>query len=241
MEILQYWKIIRQRLKLILTLTAVAVLAAGLVSFFVLKPEYEATATILVQSKSGNDQVAYNDVLVGQKLVKTYSEILKSRQIAEDVRQHLGLDLSNQQLLNKVRVTAANDSLVTSITVTDTKPEQAVAIANGFAQSFYANLGNIMKIDNVSILDEAKLPEHPAPVRPKPYLNMAIAFVLGLMAGVGLAFLLEFLDNTVKREEEIEELLGLPVLGVIALMDTDEKKGKKASKGVKVGGTPYEA
>lgn len=155
-----------------------------------LKPEYEATATILVQSQNLENQNMYNDIMANQKLVKTYAEIIKSRQIAEDVIQHLQLDVTTEELLEKVR----NESLVTSITVTDQNPEKAALIANSFAESFYNNIHSIMKVDNVSILDEAKWESAPKPVRPKPLVNMAIALVLGLMVGVGLALLLEYLD-----------------------------------------------
>lgn len=238
-EITELWKIIRQRWIMILSIVVIAVTTSGLLSFFVLKPEYEATTTILVQTQHTNNQVVYNDLIANQKLVKTYGEIIKSRQIAEDVNRQLNLNMTPEQLLGKVQVKAANESLVTSITVTDNNPKQAVLIANGFAKSFATNLNSIMKVDNIAILDEAKFKENMAPVRPKPSLNMAIALVLGVMVGVGLAFLLEFLDKTVKTETQIEELFDLPVLGVIAVMEPKVKKGRRQQE-VLTGGVERE-
>lgn len=229
-ELYDLWEIIRRRLNLILTLTMASVLVSGIISVFVLKPEYEATATILVQSQNLENQNMYNDIMANQKLVKTYAEIIKSRQIAEDVIQHLQLDVTTEELLEKVRVEAANESLVTSITVTDQNPEKAALIANSFAESFYNNIHSIMKVDNVSILDEAKWESAPKPVRPKPLVNMAIALVLGLMVGVGLALLLEYLDKTIKTEEQVETLLEIPVLGVIADFEVKKKKEKRYRK-----------
>ena len=74
-------------------------------------------------------------------------------------------------------------------------------------------------IDNIHILSPAELPDNPVPIKPQPLLNMAIAFVVGLMASVGLAFLLEYLDNTIKTEQDIEKLLGLPVLGAVSIIN----------------------
>lgn len=214
-EIYEFWKTIRRRKLLITALTLAAVIVTGLLSFYVIRPVYEATATLVVQTNSTNNQIGYNDLIVNQKLVKTYSEIIKSRYICETVIHKLTLRISVKELLEKIRVKAADESLITSITVTDDDPAQAVEIANTFAQTFSANLKFVMKVDNVTILDLAKLSLDMVPVRPRPYLYMAIAGALSLMAAVGLASLLEFLDRTVKTEERLEEIMATPVLGVI--------------------------
>ncbi|MGZ4135514.1 MAG: YveK family protein, partial [Tumebacillaceae bacterium] len=175
-----------------------------------------------------NDQMVYNDLMANQQLVKTYSDIIKSKRIAEDVKKRLSLTMSDDDLLKKVQVETANQSLVTTVTVTDQDPKTAVAIANGVADAFNDNINKIMKVDNVSILDKAKLEDSSKQVSPRPMLNMAIAFVLGLMLSIGIVFLIEFMDNTVKSEEEIQELLDLPVLGVIAVIGEEDKKKSKA-------------
>ena len=90
-----------------------------------------------------------------------------------------------------------------------------------------------MRIDNIHILAPAELPENPAPIKPQPILNMAIALVVGLMAGVGLAFLLEYLDNTIKNEQDIENVLGLPVLGAITTITTEEERSDAKARRTK--------
>ena len=80
-----------------------------------------------------------------------------------------------------------------------------------------------MKYNNVSILAKATATETQSPIKPNKMLNMAIAMVVGLMLGVGLAFLLEYLDNTIKTEQELETLLGLPVIGSISSMEKKEQ------------------
>ncbi|WP_019119381.1 YveK family protein [Brevibacillus massiliensis] len=222
-------KIIRQRLALILIISIGSVAVCGWLSFFLLKPEYEASTSLLIQTHSANQDAdtLLNDVRANQELVKTYSSIIKSRRIAEDVIRSLHLNLSTELLLRHVQVEESDQSLVTTITVTDSDPAMAASIANEFAQSFQRNLGSMMKVDNISILDEAKVEGNPLPVRPKPYLNMGIGLVLGLLISVGLAFLLEYFDKTIKEEEQIEEFLLIPVLGTITDFQENRKKQKK--------------
>ena len=82
-----------------------------------------------------------------------------------------------------------------------------------------------MNVDNVAILAEATISDNPTPIKPQPILNMLIGLVVGLMVGVGLAFLLEYMDNTIKTEQDIENLFNVPVLGVIPIVSN--KTGKQ--------------
>jgi capsular polysaccharide biosynthesis protein len=82
-----------------------------------------------------------------------------------------------------------------------------------------------MNVDNVSVLAKAEIKENPTPVKPNPLLNIAIAVLVGLMAGIGLAFLLEYMDNTIKDEDDIERLLELPILGSIQKITQVHNKG----------------
>ncbi|WP_232696491.1 YveK family protein [Brevibacillus daliensis] len=215
-ETYEFWSIVRKRFLLITLLVVFIVGATGLLSFFVITPVYEATATLLIQTKEENNQIKYDDLITNQKLVKTYGEIIKSRYITEDVIKRLNLPITVNQLLENVKVKSTEESLLTSIIVNDRDPKMAVDIANAYAESFSTNVNTIIKVDNVSILDEAKIPEVPLPIRPQPLIYMAISFVLGCLIAFGLAFFLETLDKTVKTQEELEQILSLPVLGIIA-------------------------
>lgn len=208
------WKVIKRRFWLIIILIAISLTLTGVLSFYLLEPKYEATVKLLVQSQNDSNQMAYTDLETNQRLMTTYSEIIKSNRIAGDVINRLNLNITVKDLLKSVKVHATEESLITSVTVTNPDPEMAVTLANGLAQSFYDNLESIMKVDNVSILDEAELPANPIPVSPKPYLNMSVAFILTCVIGVCVALLLEFMDRTVKTEEHVEEILGVPVLAV---------------------------
>jgi len=218
---------LRKRLALILAITLTAVIISGVVSFFFLTPIYQASTQILVNKKS-EDQLYYNsnELQTSMQLINTYKKILTSPRILDIVANELNLDIDGKQLIGKVTV-GTDDSQVVNISVQDENPQQAVDIANTIASVFTKEVVDIFEVDNVSVLWTAEVADAQSPVKPQPMLNIAIALVVGLMAGVGLAFLLEYLDNTVKNEQDIEKVLELPILGVISIID--EAKMEEAS------------
>lgn len=223
MELTDVRRILRRNLWVIISLAAGGVLVAGLVSFFWLKPVYEAKATLLVKKQLTGGQIAYDDLIASEKLVKTYGEIMKSRLVVEEVIARLDLGLPVKDLLKQVEVVADDESLITSVAVRDADPLRAVRIANEMARISMQKWNELMEMDSVTLIDQAQREETLEPVQPRPYLNMLLAFVLSLMAGIGLAFLREFLHKTVETEEELEAALGIPVLGVIP----EAKRAKK--------------
>jgi capsular polysaccharide biosynthesis protein len=229
MEITDARRIIRQNLRMILSLVVISVLGAGLISFFVLKPEYEAKATLLVKKTNSGSQIEYDDLITSEKLVKTYGEIIKSSLVLEKVIADLNLNMTVEQLLEKIQVKADNESLVTAISVRDGNPVQTVAITNELAETSRQTWNSIMEMENVMIIDKAKQEDIHNPVRPRPYFNMMLAFFLSLLAGIGYALFREMMDKTVKTEEEIEEMLALPVLGVIPVMQ-EKRTNQSASR-----------
>ncbi|PFP30859.1 capsular biosynthesis protein [Bacillus sp. AFS073361] len=219
---------LRKRLSLILSITFIAVLISGVVSYFFLTPIYQASTQLLVnQSKNDQSTYQYNEVQTNLQLINTYNVIIKSPAILEKVIKDLNLDMTVKELNEKITVQNEKDSQVVNLSVQDMSASNAAKIANKTAAVFQEEIVKIMNVDNVSILAKATVVDDSSPIKPRPLLNIAIALVVGLMAGVGLAFLLEYLDNTVKDEQEIEKLLGLPVLGVIATMDHSQMKVKQ--------------
>lgn len=225
----ELFSVLRKRLSMIISITFVAALISAIVSFYFITPIYESSTQILVnQKKKDNSIVQYNEVQTNVQLVNTYSVIIKSPAVLDKVKDKLNLDMSVQELNKKINVAAEKDSQVFSVTVQDADPKTATNIANTVAAVFKEEIVNIMSVDNATVLSKAEVIKGQSPVKPRPLLNVAIACVVGLMTAVGLAFLLEYLDNTVKSEQDIEALLGLPVLGVISQMD-DSKKGMTAA------------
>jgi capsular polysaccharide biosynthesis protein len=214
---------LKKRMSLIIILTLMAVLVSAAISYFVLTPIYQSSTQLLV-NKSKDDQQSFNvgEVQTNLQLINTYNVIMKSPAILDIVIDDLKLDMTTGELNEKITVQSEENSQVVTILVQDEDPKQAAAIANKIAGVFQTEIVKIMNVDNVSILAKAELGENPSPIKPQPLLNIAIALVVGLMAGVGLAFLLEFLDNTVKTEQDIEKGLELPILGVIPTITDSE-------------------
>ncbi|AGK55932.1 YveK family protein [Bacillus sp. 1NLA3E] len=218
---------LRKRLKLIAIITITAVLISGIFSYFFLTPIYQASTQLLVnQSKNEQTMYNYNEVQTNLQLINTYNVIIKSPAVLDLVVKELGLNMTTAELNEKVTVQNEKDSQVVNIAVQDPSQAKAAQIANKIADVFKKEIVKIMNVDNVSILAIATVAEHPSPIKPNPPLNVAIALVVGLMAGVGLAFLLEYLDNTIKTEQDIEKILGLPVLGVITNFEDDHSKNE---------------
>ncbi|MFE4896552.1 YveK family protein [Peribacillus butanolivorans] len=206
---------LKKRWKLITLLTLIAALISGVISYFLLTPVYQSSTQILVNQKQSENQLDSNQIRSNIDMINTYSVIIKSPAILEKVIGDLDLPQSVDQLSQKITINSQENSQVFSLTVQDSDPSKAVEIANAVSGTFQKEIKDIMNVDNVSILAKAEVKENPTPVKPSPLLNIAIAVVVGLMAGIGLAFLLEYMDNTIRDEKDIETLLDLPLLGSI--------------------------
>ena len=215
--------IIRRRLWFIILITVLAIGASAVISYFVLEPVYKASTIIMVgkppEYYTDGTQVQIQDLNLNQRLARTYGEIVKSRGVSENVISSLNLKLTPEQLKGKTSVDLVKDTEFITISVTDTDPEQSAIIANKVAEIFKDRVIEMMKVDNVQVLDSAIVPG--SPIKPRPKLNIAIAGVLGVMASVFIIFLLEYLDNTIKTPEDVEKYLGLHVIGIIPIMQDD--------------------
>ena len=223
MELREYFQIIKKRWLLVVVITLLASLISALVSYFFIKPTYKADISVIIGSTSSvgeESSQSYNDVLMYQKIVQSYTEIAKTRLVAEDVIDTLNLDMSSSQLINMISVSVKSNTEILNIMVKADDAVLARSIANQYAKSLKKISLEIRNIDNVQLMDDAVLPT--SPDSPRPLLNIAIAFFLGLMLSVGIIFLIEYLDSTIKSQEELEKLFNVPVLGAIPLV-TDEK------------------
>ncbi|MEH7308188.1 YveK family protein [Neobacillus drentensis] len=224
---------LKKRLLLIVSITVIAAIISGVVSYFFLTPIYQASTQILVNQKKSEQLYSANEVQTNLQLINTYNVIITSPAILDIVSKELDLNMTATELKGKITVGSETNSQVVNLSVQDENAKVAAQIANKTAEVFKQEIAKIMKVDNVTILAKADVGENPSPIKPQPLLNVAIAIVVGLMAGVGIAFLLEYFDNTIKNEQDIEKVLGLPVLGVIALIDDqkmEESVARRASR-----------
>jgi len=211
-EIKDYLNIIRKRILFILITTVFSTLAAGILSFYVLKPVYEATSTIIV-GKDNADKITQSEVMMYQSLIKTYSEIAKSRVVAENAAEKVKLETLADEFMANVSIKAETGTQIIDISYRDKTPEIAAQRANAYAQGFIEESQKLLPSGSAGIMDKAPIPKRP--ITPNKKVNIAIGFMLGLLISFGLVLLDEYLNNTIKNEEDAERYLGLPVIGLI--------------------------
>lgn len=222
---------LRRHMKLLIILPILAMTVVSTVSFFVLTPMYQNSTQLLVNQTNPNPDTVYsqNEIRTNIEMIKTYNEIIKSPFILDKVIDEAEVELTVEQLNNMITVSSANESQVMNITVEDDSAKDAISLANTIATVFQNEVPDLMNVENVSILSFATYSADQSPVSPNVFLNVAIAFVIGLMAAVGLAFLLEYLDTTIKNEKDIEDILDMPILGAVSNMDSVDDFLKKSS------------
>ena len=220
----EYWK---KRLWLILALVLGVFLGFAYTRFMV-TPKYTSSATLLL-AKSYSDAadsataITQSDIALNQKLISTYGEIMKSKTVSNSVIQNLNLDMTYEALKKGIGVSLVKDTDVIKLSITTTAPELSTQIANEMTKVFIKEVEKKYKINNISVLDAAE--DNNKPVNVKYAKNMAL-FAFAFMAiTAAVIFLAYYFDNTIKTEENITKLTGLPVLCTIPKLNT--KKGGK--------------
>ena len=214
-DLREYFSIIKKRFWIIALITVVAMVVSGVISFFMLSSVYEAKSTLIVNTEKNEEtqMITGDQFSVSQKLAVTYGEIIKSRAVLESVISNLKLDSEYEDLVEKITVSPVKDTQIISISVQDTNPKKARDIANEIPKVFEKEVKRITKANDIQVIDKAILPENP--IKPNKMMNVAIAAVLGMMIGLFVVFVLEYLDNKIKTPQDVEKHLDLPILGVI--------------------------
>lgn len=209
---------LKKRWKLIALITITATLVSAILSFFVIKPQYEASTKLFIGKQETQDNNAYNnnDVMMYQKLMKTYAEIVKTSDLVTKAVDSANLDYNTKEIkgiLDNLTVTPSADTQILNLKYKGKDPKEVLEVTKAITDEFISESKKLIPNGNLQIIQAAQLPEHP--VSPNKKLNILIAFVLGLMVGVGVVLLLEYLDNTFKSRDELEKALDLPIIGTI--------------------------
>ena len=201
-------------------------------------PMYSSSTTLVLAGTetSATDQnqtteaITATDITINSKLVATYSELVKSKNILGQVISNLGINVNEEDLRKNVKVTSVEDTELIEITVSNENPEYAAKIANETAEVFKEKIaGEIYKINNVYIVDQATVANTPSNVN---YLKDIVIFAfIGAVVAAMYVLILNMLDTTVKTQEDIESSIKLPVLVSIPIYDSDMQKLKKRKGG----------
>ena len=214
-SISEIFEALKKRWILIVSITLVATLISGVLSFFVIKPTYETSTKVFIGKEESN-QEGYNtnDIQMYQKLLQTYAETIKTNEVVQAaINSTNNTDLTVPAVKGALTVTPVSDTQILQIKYQNKNPEVAKEVLESITNEFVILAKELVPNGNVRIIEAVQLPENP--VAPNKKMNVAIAFLLGLMVSVGLVFLIEYLDNTFKSKEELERELDIPVVGII--------------------------
>ena len=204
----------RRKFSILITALLFAIGALGY-SAFVAKKIYQSTSRIYVVSRQNqeNNALTNQDLQAGSYLVKDYREIILSQNVLNQAIEELLLEMTPAELAKKVSVAVPADTRILSITASDPDPQEAARIANGLKDVAAEKIIAVTKVSDVTTLDEAVVPQNPS--SPNIKRNVVIGFVLGGVLISILVILSEVLDDRVKKPEDIEEVMGITLLGVI--------------------------
>ncbi len=213
--------------KFLIPMIVVAILATGASIFYNLTlktPMYKTSTTVVLAQKSddkNSSSVTLNDINISQKLVATYTEIVKSKLVLEKVIKDLGLETTTEKLAKHVSVAAIEDTEILKITVEDGNRILAAQIANKIADVFTKEIVNIYQLNNVSVIDEAQVSDKQS--NETTVRDALIAAFISIFGVSAIAFIIYYFDDTVKYSEDLEKKIGLPIAGKVIKSEIEKK------------------
>ncbi len=210
LELLAYY---RGRLIWIVLGFLAGALAAGLITFYLITPQYTATSKMYMVSSSSQSVVDLTDLNIGQSLSKDYVELLKTRPIIESVIEEQGLDYNYTELLSMLSMSTVSDTRIIAIRATSKDPEEAMNIANALADKGVKELPKLMETPQPHIAEYAIIPINPS--SPSLTKNIMIGALIGMIIMLGLFTIQFMLDDTFKTADDIEREFGVIPLTVI--------------------------
>ena len=205
----ELFQVLKKKALLILMTTIAGIGLAAVVTFFLITPKYDSAAQLIVQNKQAEG--ANKDMIKGDIVIDA---------VQKELQNDYQYSYSNAELKDMIEVEQAQNSQMFQIVATSPEPRKAATIANVTATTFQEKAEDVLAINKVTITSKGVVPSKA--VFPNNKLNLLIGAVVGLMLGVGLAFLTELLDKTVKDERFIVEALELPILGQVSEISKKE-------------------
>ncbi|MBE6050957.1 MAG: capsular biosynthesis protein [Clostridium sp.] len=212
--------VLKSRWQVIVSITLASVILASFFTFFLVQPKYEASTKLFIGKESSEDKAQNynsNDVQMYQKLLKTYSDVIMTSDLVERALSSKNIEVDTDSVLKSLTVTPKTDTQILQVKYVSKDKNQAMKVVDAITSEFVETSTELISNANVKIIETVKLPQNP--VSPNKKLNIVVAFVLGLMASVGIVLVLEFMNNTYKDKEQVENILGLPVIGTIPNTD----------------------
>ena len=212
----------------IILITIIFMLIGIIYSVGFVTPKYTSSTTLLLatseSSNSKTNTITTSDITLNSKLVSTYSELVKSKNVTRQVISNLGIDETEDELRDSITVSSVKDTELIKISVTDKNATNAYNIANEIAKVFTQKVSEIYNINNVQILDQAEISTTPSNIN---HAKDVIMFTfVGLFVAIVFVLVTNMLDTTIKSSEEVEKLCNVPVIASIPLYSFEIAKNK---------------
>ena len=196
-------------------------------------PMYSSSTTLVLAgtesssstNTTGADSITTSDITINSKLVATYSELVKSKNVLRKVISNLGINVDEANLRQNVSVSSVKDTELIEITVSNENAGYSAKIANEIAKVFTEKVGEIYNINNVHVVDEAEVSSSPSNVNHAK--DIVIFAFIGAVIAIMYVLIANMLDTTVKTQQDIEKLTKCPVLASIPIYDMGMEKLKK--------------
>lgn len=214
MSINDILNILKKHVVMIIIMTLVGTIVAASISLFLIKPRYTAGTKVFIGKIDGDNQTySQSDVQMYQKLMKTYAETIKSRDLIEESLNNIDTKLTADEVLNNIKVTAIDNTQLLKISYEGTSPEETKNVIEAVTEKFIEKSKKLVSNGNIKVVETVGVPESPS--SPNKMRNTAIGFLVGLAIGTIISFMVEFFNNTYKDKEALEKEVKIPVLGII--------------------------
>lgn len=219
MTLLELLRLMRKHLRLVIALPIVCAIAMGLVSFLFMPNTYTASTSmyVLVQSDNTTGATMSTDLSASQMITNDVANLITSDRVTKDTAAALQMNSLDDY---DIAVNSETTTRVLTLSVTGQDAQSTAIIANELAKNVSAVAQEVMNVQSVNVIDEAATPESPS--GPNRMMYTAVAFLAGLFLAVAIVVLMDVLNTRVRGAEDVEELLGVPVIGRIPAM----KEGK---------------
>lgn len=209
-EVYSYFK---TKILWILIAVVVILILGNVFTILTRTPMYQSNTTIVLVSEKKSEEGDVIDYQLSQNLIGTYSQIIKSRNVLNQVINNLKLKISASELANCISATSIDATDIIQISVDYSNAKDAQKITDEVATVFAKEVKDIYDLENVTILDKAELAKDPYNVN---YLkDNVIYLVIGLVLSFGVVFVMYYFDTSIKSSEVVEEKLGLTVIGIV--------------------------
>jgi len=238
-DLREYVRIVRRRLWLILLMVLGCTTGAAYISYATYVPLYSAQTKVYVNNADALDPFSRGAMTIGQmsannSVIETYKEIIRTPIIMDKVvERYPQLDVSTEELIRSVSVHALNNTSVMIISVTSLSHERAVMMVNAITDVFVTELPKISPGHSAVLLTEAKFAANPSPVNEKRNTYIVLAFLGSLILAVGIAILLDVLDDRIKDEADVVRVLGISTLASVpkTRLRSGRPRSRKGAKG----------